>query len=346
MIISMKKLFFLLILVSLAGYSANAQNLEGKWVGKMGRGEVGLDIKSDQSSFTGIMYSPFGDNAIADGKIKGNSVSFSIWRGNGNKTEYSGTLNGDKLTVESSYAKTEFHRLAQGESFPVNMKPEMTEFYVPVPPVVDPGSYPGLVAPPSDAIALFDGTDLSKWKGRDGEAKWTVNDGVFTVNKGTGDIETKDVFEDFQLHIEWKIPEDIDGSGQARGNSGVFMQGIYELQVLDCYINTTYTNGQAGSIYKQTAPLVNAMRKPGEWNVYDVIYTAPRFREDGSVFSPARITVLHNGILIQNNFIIRGDTPYIGHPKYEKHGKGPIKLQDHGDPSKPISFRNIWIREL
>jgi hypothetical protein len=231
---------------------------------------------------------------------------------------------------------------------PMPMKPQMTEFWEPEPKVVTPGKVPSnlVVPPPSDAIVLFDGKDLSKWKGKDGEAKWRVSDGVFTVNKGTGDIETKDTFEDFQLHIEWRIPADIQGESQARGNSGVFMQGIYELQVLDSYNNRTYSNGQAGSIYKQTRPLVNAMRKPGEWQVYDVIYTAPRFKEDGSLFSPAYITVLHNGVLIQNHFEIKGDTPYIGLPKYTKHGKGPIKLQDHGDPSKPISFRNIWIREL
>jgi hypothetical protein len=231
---------------------------------------------------------------------------------------------------------------------PPPMKPEMTEFWEPEVRVVTPGTTTpnAAMTPPSDAIVLFDGKDLSKWKGTNGEAKWDVKDGVFTVKKGTGDIETKQTFEDFQLHIEWRVPADISGTSQGRGNSGVFMQGIYELQVLDNYNNRTYANGQAGSIYKQKPPLVNAMRKPGEWNVYDVIFTAPRFKEDGSVFSPARITVLHNGVLIQNNYDLKGDTPYIGLPKYTAHGKGPIKLQDHGDPSKPLSFRNIWIREL
>lgn len=203
------------------------------------------------------------------------------------------------------------------------------------------------IAAPADAIILFDGKDLSKWKGRDGgSAKWDVKNGVFTVKKGTGDIQTKQEFNDFQLHIEWAIPAVISGQGQGRGNSGIFLQGIYELQVLDSYNNRTYSNGQAGSIYKQSAPLVNAMQKPGEWNIYDVIYTAPRFKEDGSVFSPARVTVLHNGIVIQNDTEIKGNTAYIGLPSYTKHGKGPIKLQDHGDPSEPISYRNIWIREL
>jgi hypothetical protein len=226
------------------------------------------------------------------------------------------------------------------------MDSKMTEKWAPIPKSVNPGPYAGVVAPPSDAIVLFNGKDLSKWKGKDGDAKWKVENGTFTVAKGTGDIETKQTFEDYQLHIEWLIPQDIQGQSQARGNSGVFMQGIYEVQVLDSYNNPTYVNGQAGSVYKQSPPLVNAMRKPGEWQVYDIIYTAPRFKEDGSVFSPARVTVLHNGVVVQNNFTLQGHTPNVGLPKYTAHSKGPIKLQDHGDPSKPISFRNVWIREL
>ena len=242
---------------------------------------------------------------------------------------------------------------------PAPMKPEMTEYWEPVPRVVDPGPYRGKVAPPSDAIVLFDGKDLSKWKSKKdgGEAKWTVHDGVVTVNKGTGDITTRDKFGDYQLHIEWRVPADIQGSSQARGNSGVMLQDLsdefgipaywYEVQVLDSYNNPTYVNGQAGSVYKQNPPLVNAMRKPGEWNVYDITYTAPRFNDDGSLFTPARVTVFHNGVLVQDNFAIRGHTAYIGHPKYHKaHGKAPITLQDHGDPSKAIDFQNIWIREV
>jgi hypothetical protein len=239
-----------------------------------------------------------------------------------------------------------FTESAAQNNDPARMTPAMTERWEPVPKIVNPGAYPGLVPPPSDAIVLFDGKDLSKWKGKDGEAKWKVEQGAFTVNKGTGDIETKQNFEDMQLHIEWKIPTDISGESQNRGNSGIFMQGIYELQVLDSYNNKTYVNGQAGSIYKQTPPLVNAMRKPGEWQVFDILYTAPRFKEDGSLFSPARITVLHNGVVIQHNTEIRGTTPNAGLPVYKAHGKGPIKLQDHGDPSKPMSFRNVWVREL
>src|SRR3546814_279869 len=178
------------------------------------------------------------------------------------------------------------------------------------------------------------------------KAAWVVKDEVLTVNKAAGDIQTKRTFGDFQLHIEWRVPEGIHGKGQLRGNSGVFLQGIYELQVLDSYRNETYVNGQAGSIYKQTAPLVNATRKPGKWNTYDVIYTAPTFRDDGSYRTKPVVTVLHNGVLVQNGTDILGTTPFIGLPQVAPHQEGPIRLQAHGDESEPISFRNIWIREL
>lgn len=215
-------------------------------------------------------------------------------------------------------------------------------------PVVTPGTHSAVadMTAPSDAIVLFNGKDLSQWKGTVGSTNWDVRDGVLTVVKGAGDIETKRLFGDMQLHVEWRVPADITGKGQLRGNSGVFMQGRYELQVLDSYRNPTYADGQAGAVYRQAAPLVNAMRKPGDWNIYDVIYTAPRFRDDGTVFSPARITVLQNGILIQNNTEIRGGTVTLGPPTYVAHGKGPIRLQDHPDPSAPLSYRNIWVREL
>lgn len=232
------------------------------------------------------------------------------------------------------------------------MKPEETEFYTPVPPVVTPGKNCGDA--PSDAIILFNGKDLSQWvsfKDTTKPAPWTVGDGAFTVKKGTGDIQTKQRFTDYQLHIEWRIPENITGSGQARGNSGIFLAAVpnsngYELQVLDNYNNKTYTNGQAGSIYKQTAPLANANRPPGQWNVYDVVWTAPRFQPNGTLVAPAHVTVFFNGVLVENNFTLKGDTPYRGLPKYTAHGPEPIKLQDHGDPSPSISYRNIWIRPL
>ncbi|MCC8144013.1 MAG: DUF1080 domain-containing protein [Tannerellaceae bacterium] len=225
----------------------------------------------------------------------------------------------------------------------------MSEYWTPQPPVVTPGTVTpnAVITAPSDAIVLFDGKDLSAWESvQGGAAQWTVKDGVFTVNKSTGDIRTKQEFESFQLHIEWRIPEDITGTSQARGNSGVFLQGMYEIQILDCYNNETYVNGQTGSVYKQTPPLVNAMRKPGEWNVYDILYTAPVFKADGTYQYPPRVTVIQNGIVVQNNTTILGTIEYIGFPKTVKHGAGPLILQDHGDPSEPISFRNIWIREL
>lgn len=232
-------------------------------------------------------------------------------------------------------------------------KPQDTEFYTPVPKVVSPGAKSGDA--PSDAIILFDGKNLDEWKSvdSDGAAKWDVKNGAFTVNKSTGNIETKRSFRNYQLHLEWMIPSNITGEGQARGNSGLFLASTgkgdsgYELQILDSYENKTYTNGQAGSIYKQTTPLVNANKKPGQWQTYDVIWTAPIFDTDGTLKSPARVTVFFNGVLIQNNFELAGPTQYIGKASYAKaHGACPIKLQSHGDKSEPISFRNIWIREL
>lgn len=217
--------------------------------------------------------------------------------------------------------------------------PSLTEFWEPVPEVVTPGEGN---KPPSDAIVLFDGKDLSQWKGNEGAPKWEVKSGAVTVVGGTGDIQTKQEFGDIQLHIEWRSPKKVESEGQGRGNSGIFLQGLYELQVLDSYENPTYVNGQAGSIYKQTAPLVNATKAPGEWQTYDVIYRAPKFSGDELV-TPARITVLLNGVLIQDHTEIKGTTEYVGAPKIIPHGKGPLKLQDHGNP---VSFRNIWVREL
>jgi hypothetical protein len=230
--------------------------------------------------------------------------------------------------------------------------PKATEVWDPEPKVITPGVNNSA---PSDAIVLFDGKNLTEWvsaKDPNTPAMWTVADGAFTVKKGTGNIQTKRTFTDYQLHIEWRIPENITGSGQARGNSGLFLAATgpgdegYELQIVDSYNNRTYSNGQAAAIYKQTMPLVNAMRKPGEWQTYDVVWTAARFNEDGTVKSPARVTVFHNGVLVQNNTELKGQTVYIGKPQYKKHGAAPIRLQDHGDPSEPISFKNIWIREL
>jgi len=230
---------------------------------------------------------------------------------------------------------------------PEKMKPGMSEYWTPQPKIVTPGNIQTNTAP-SDAIVLFDGKNLDAWESSrgGGPAQWIVENGAFTVNKKSGDIQTKQKFDNFQLHIEWLIPENITGTSQGRGNSGVFLQGMYEIQVLDCYNNETYVNGQTGSVYKQTPPLANAMRKPGEWNVYDIIYSAPIFKEDGTYRVPPTVTVIHNGIVLQNHTTILGTTEYIGFPQIKPHGAGPIILQSHGDPSEPISFRNIWIREL
>jgi type 1 glutamine amidotransferase len=234
-------------------------------------------------------------------------------------------------------------------SGPAPMRPNMSEYWVPQPKIVSPCTSitTDICTAPSDALVLFDGKNLSEWKSANGdEAGWDVHDGVFTVNKKAGDILTKKEFEDFQLHIEWHVPENIMGEGQARGNSGVYLQDKYEIQILDSYNNMTYVNGHAGSIYKQSPPLVNSMRKPGEWNVYDIIYKAPTFTKDGKYRTPPVVTILHNGVLIQNSTVVQGTTEYVGFPRVIPHGKGPLRIQSHGDPSEPISFRNIWIREL
>lgn len=229
---------------------------------------------------------------------------------------------------------------------PEAMRPGMSEFWTPQPKIITPGEAKTNSAP-SDAIVLFDGKDLSKWEQPDGSAAaWVVKNGIVTVNKKSGDIRTKEKFGSFQLHLEWSVPVDIQGESQSRGNSGVYLQGKYEIQILDNYKNETYANGMAGSIYKQTAPLANPMRKPGDWNVYDIIYTAPVFKEDGTYLYRPRVTIIMNGVVVQNNTEILGTTEYIGFPKTEKHGDGPILLQMHGDPSKAISFRNIWIRKM
>jgi hypothetical protein len=249
-----------------------------------------------------------------------------------------------------------------------------TEWYRDPLPVVTPGSASSDA--PSDAILLFGGSNLNEWvltKDTTKQADWKVADGILTVNKPSGNIQTKKAFTDYQLHIEWRIPvdfaqypgnapdfyktrvpgdSDLANRGQLRGNSGVFLASTgkgdngYELQILDNYKNATYINGQAGAMYKQSPPLVTANKKPGEWQTYDVIWTAPKFNADSSLKSPAHVTVLFNGVLVQNDYVLTGGTEYIGAPHYKAHGACPIKLQAHGDPSAPISFRNIWIRNL
>ena len=240
--------------------------------------------------------------------------------------------------------------------------PELTEYYTPVPPVVSAPA--GGV--PSDAIVLFNGTSLDAWEPAKVEnPMWRIEDGAMVVVAGKaspeeaarvgatpgrlpdfphGGIRTRQSFGDVQLHLEFRTPAKIEGKGQGRGNSGVFFMGRYEVQVLDSHDNPTYVNGQAGSIYKQQPPLVNASRPPGEWQAYDIVFIAPRFAADGSPASPARITAFHNGVLVQHDTVLTGPTEYRGQPKYAAHAaRLPLELQEHGNP---VAFRNIWVREL
>ena len=224
-------------------------------------------------------------------------------------------------------------------------KPEATELYQPVPPKVAPFGQNGV---PSDAIVLFDGSGFEEWiMTRDSSAVvWHLNaDGSMTVKDKTGDIQTRRNFGDLQLHVEWRSPAEIQGEGQSRGNSGVFLNNLYEVQVLDNNDNETYVNGQVASIYKQHIPMAMASVPSGQWNAYDIIYRAPEFNEKGEKIKSGTMTVLHNGVLVQDHAEIKGTTPYIGWPKNPPHGKGPIRLQDHGDNSR-VSYRNIWVREL
>ena len=221
--------------------------------------------------------------------------------------------------------------------------PEMTMVWEPIPEIVTPGN---LYSPPSDAIVLFDGTDLSQWSSAASgeESEWILkDDGSMTVKKGSG-IETKEEFGSVQLHIEWKTPAEIEGEGQGRGNSGIYFQKEYEIQILDSYENVTYSNGQAASVYKQSIPLVNASRPPGEWQIYDIIFNEPVYDDQGFRLKKGTFTVFHNGVLVQNNVEIQGTTEHTGKPKL-RNIKTPKKLylQDH---SNPVSFRNIWLRKL
>ncbi|HET7083336.1 MAG TPA: DUF1080 domain-containing protein [Rhizomicrobium sp.] len=222
-------------------------------------------------------------------------------------------------------------------------KPELTEIWSPVPPKVEPGARLG--DPPSDAIVLFGGKDLAGWEGaKGGPAEWNVENGELVDVPKAGDIRTTQKFGDMQLHVEWMVPVlPPERKGQDRGNSGIYLQGLYELQVLDSYDNPTYVNGEAGSIYKQSAPLVNALKRAPNWQSYDIVYYAPRFYADGTLAEPARVTVLLNGVLVQSNFAIQGSTEYRGLPVYHPHGDGPILLQAHNNA---VRYRNIWVRKL
>ncbi|MFH0841512.1 MAG: DUF1080 domain-containing protein [Bacteroidota bacterium] len=231
---------------------------------------------------------------------------------------------------------------------------EVKHIMEPEVPIIQPGATNS--DPPYDAIVLFDGMDLNKeWQeygfgpNRTMTAKpavtWNIKDGTIEASQGSGSLTTKRSFEDFQLHIEWRTPSLVTGEGQSRGNSGIVIQGNYEIQILDSYNNRTYRNGQAGAVYMQYAPLVNVSRKPGEWQTFDILYTAPRFKNDSTFFTPPRVTIFHNGVLIQNNVEIQGPTVSPGIPQYivKAHGPAPLTLQRH---SGTLAFRNIWIREL
>jgi hypothetical protein len=225
------------------------------------------------------------------------------------------------------------------------MNPEDTDVWEPVPSIVTPGRGS---QPPSDAVVLFSGKDMSEWIIPE-NTEWVVEDGVATITPSKARQEkpvwifSKKVFGDIQLHVEWRSPEKVEGEGQRRGNSGIFLPGNYEIQVLDSFDNPTYVNGQCASVYKQIIPLVNACRKPGDWQTYDIIFNAPRFLQ-GRLESPAYVTVVHNGVLVQNHAEIRGRTTFTGNPEYIAHAiKQPLGLQDHGDG---VSYRNIWLREL
>lgn len=215
----------------------------------------------------------------------------------------------------------------------------------PLPPLVTPGESNLPTAPPSDAIILFDGKSLDAWRSGDGgPAKWIVRDGAMIPAEGGGNLYSAQGFEDCQLHIEWASPEVPKGKSQSRGNSGVFLQSQFEVQILDSFDNITYADGQAASIYGQYPPLANVSRKPGQWQSYDILFRAPKYNDDGSLLEPARLTVMHNGVFVQDNVKPLGPTSWMQHHPYVKRtGKIPIGLQDHGNP---VRFRNIWVREL
>ena len=213
----------------------------------------------------------------------------------------------------------------------------------PQPPMVDPGPPEAPLPAPADAIVLFDGTDLSSWEKTNGKpAGWKVENGYVEVVKGAGSIQTKQGFGDVQLHVEWAAPN--SGDGQDSGNSGVFLMTIYEVQVLNSYGNTTYPDGQAAAVYGQYPPSVNASRPPGQWQTYDIIFHRPRFDANGALLRPAHVTVLHNGVLVQDNVVLTGPTAHKKHPPYKSHADAlPLMLQNHNEP---VRYRNIWAREL
>jgi hypothetical protein len=215
----------------------------------------------------------------------------------------------------------------------------------PRPPAVHPGPRNPPVSPPTDALVLFDGSHLSEWQAPDGgPPTWRLRDGYLETDRDLGNIQTRRAFGDIQLHLEWMVPTSVQGEGQARGNSGVFLMGRYEIQVLDGYENDTYADGLPGAVYGQHPPLFNASLPPGEWQTYDIVFRRPRFSVNGELLQPARVTVIHNGVLVQDASEIRGPTRWLQHLPYRSHpDRLPLLLQEHG---APVRFRNIWVREL
>ncbi len=285
-----------------------------------------------------------GDTAthIVNGVINNRVYDLKSWDGASWVKLDHGRIALQAESAEISYRNIKVRPLTKDDDMPPD--PKVTEVWFPVPAKVTPGATPG--APPSDAVVLFDGENVDAWRSaKDGSAaRWKVVNGEMVVAPGTGDIQTKEGFGDVQLHIEWCGPQlPPDKVNQDRGNSGVFLQDVYEVQVLDNFENPTYVNGMVGSIYKQKPPLVNPTLPAGTWNVYDIIFKAPRFNADGSLKSPARVTVLHNGVLVQDGYDLKGATAYIGAPSYRPHGDMPLRLQDH---SHEVRFRNIWLRKL
>jgi hypothetical protein len=251
-------------------------------------------------------------------------------------------MNGYSLVSIAAFAV-----VTQLSSAPAPMKWKIHDPNRPVAPIVDPGTASTQAAPgrpPSDAVVLFEGKDASRWVDKDGKpTKWKVENGYMEVVAKTGNISTRDSFGDCQLHVEFAEPSPPHGESQERGNSGVFLMGRYEIQVLDSYENKTYADGQAAAVYGQYPPLANASRPPGQWQTYDIIFHGPRFSGD-KLIRPARVTVLHNGVLVQDNVELTGPTAHGERPRYKPHPeKLPLSLQDHGDP---VRYRNIWIREL
>ena len=246
------------------------------------------------------------------------------------------------VIVITSLALASLAPLAPAQPLPGFKAHDMSR---PRPPVVQPGAQTLPVLPPSDAIVLFDGTDLSQWRSADGgPAKWVIKDGAIESVPGSGYLHSARGFGDVQLHVEWATPVPAHGTSQGRGNSGVFLMGQYEVQVLDSYQNDTYPDGQAGAVYGQYPPLVNACRPPGEWQSYDIVFHRPRFRPDGGLAAPARITVIQNGVLVQDGVEPWGPTKWLQARPYAAHpDKMPLGLQDHGNP---VRYRNIWLREL